>query len=62
VVKLVDNVIPREKFAQAHQWWLFDNTRTLFMASLKQAHLGKPTGAFKTLGEMCVRGLDEYNE
>lgn len=53
-IKLVDHVIPRERFAAAHHGWLFANARTIWMAPLKQPHSCPPRKSFKTLGSMCI--------
>ena len=61
VMKLVDHVIPRERFAAAHHGWIFANARTMWLAPLKQPHTCPHGMAFKSLGRAYLWGLERDN-
>ena len=61
VMKLVDHVIPRERFAAAHHGWIFANARTMWLAPLKQPHTCPHGMAFKSLGIAYLWGLESDN-
>ena len=61
-VELVDPVIPWERFAAAHHWWLFANARTMWMKPLKQPHAVPKGKHFESLGKLYVWSLDVEEE